>query len=196
MLPGLYTVYKLSRYVFRGNMTLMDGELRDLLSWRQVNHRSQSRGGFVVTFPDVPEGMTQGDDIPEALKQAADCLEEAVAGRIRRREPIPEASAGGPDQYAVSLPVSTAAKAALYLALQQAKITPSELATHLHCDEQDVTRLLDPRRTANVSRLESALKALGDQCVLQMQAMIIPPYSRPSDGEGKHSTVSASLHAS
>jgi antitoxin HicB len=153
-------------------------------------------GGFVVTFPDVPEGMTQGDDIPEALKQPTDCLEEAVAGRIRRHEPIPEASAVGPDQYAVSLPVSTAAKAALYLALQQAKITPSELAAHLHCDEQDVTRLLDPRRTANVSRLELALKALGYQCALQMQAMIIPPYSRPSDGEGKHGTVSASLHVS
>jgi antitoxin HicB len=152
--------------------------------------------GFVVTFPDVPEGITQGDDISEALKQAADCLEEAVAGRIRRHEPIPAASAVGPDQFAISLPISTGLKAALYLALQQAKITPSELAAHLHCDEQDVTRLLDPRRTANVSRLESALKALGYQCVLQMQAMVIPPYSRPSDGEGKHGTVSASLHAS
>ena len=128
-------------------------------------------GGFVVTFPDIPEGITQGDDIPEALKQAADCLDEAVAGRIRRREPIPEASAVGPDQYAISLPISTGLKAALYLALQQAKITQSELAAHLHCDEQEVTRLLDPRRTANLSRLELALKALGYQLVLEMQAI-------------------------
>ena len=142
-------------------------------------------GGFVVTFPDVPEGITQGDDIPEALKQAADCLDEAVAGRIRRHEPIPEASAVGPDQYAISLPISTGLKAALYLALQQAKITQSELAAHLHCDEQEVTRLLDPRRTANLSRLELALKALGYQLVLEMQAMIIPPCSVPLGGEGK-----------
>jgi antitoxin HicB len=152
-------------------------------------------GGFVVTFPDVPEAVTQGDDIPEALKQAADCLDEAVAGRIRRHEPIPKASAVGPDQYAISLSVSTAAKAALYLALQQAKITQSELAAHLHCDEQEVTRLLDPRRTANLSRLESALKALGFQLVLEMQAMIIPPCSVPLGGEGKRDIVSASSYA-
>jgi antitoxin HicB len=152
-------------------------------------------GGFVVTFPDVPEGITQGDDIPEALKQAADCLEEAIAGRIRRRESIPEASAAGPDQYAISLPVLTAAKAALYLALQQAKITQSELAAHLHCDEQEIARLLDPRRTANLSRLESALKALGYQLVLEMQAMIIPPCSVPLGGEGRGDIVSASPHA-
>jgi antitoxin HicB len=147
--------------------------------------------GFVVTFPNVPEGITQGDDIPEAVQQAADCLDEAIAGRIRRRESIPEPSAVGPDQYAISLPISTGLKAALYLALQQAKITQSELAAHLHCDEHEVTRLLDPRRTANLSRLESALKALGYQLVLEMQAMIIPPCSVPLGGERKRDIVSA-----
>jgi antitoxin HicB len=151
--------------------------------------------GFVVTFPDVPEAITQGEDIPEALHQAADCLEEAIAGRIRRRERIPEASAVGPNQYAISLPVSTAAKAALYLALQQVKMTQSELAERLRCDEQEVSHMLDPRRTTNMSRLESALKALGYQVVLEMQAIIIPPCSMPSDGERERGIVSASPHA-
>jgi antitoxin HicB len=152
-------------------------------------------GGFVVTFPDVPEGITQGDDIPETLKQAADCLEEAIAGRIRRHEPIPEASAVGPDQYAISLPISAGLKAALYLALQEAKITLSELAAHLHCDEQEIARLLDPRRTANLLRLELALKALGYQLVLEMQAMIIPPCSVASGEQRKYDSMTASLHA-
>jgi antitoxin HicB len=153
-------------------------------------------GGFVVTFSDVPETVTQGDDIPEALDQAADCLEEAIAGRIRRREPIPEASAVMPEQYAISLPVSTAAKAALYLALQHAKISQNEFAKRLHCDEQEVPRLLDPRRSANLSRLESALKALGYQLVLKMQAVIMPTSSMPSEEKGKRHIVSASPHAS
>jgi antitoxin HicB len=155
----------------------------------------EQEGGFVVTFPDVPEGITQGDDIPETLKQAADCLEEAIAGRIRRHEPIPEASAVGPDQYAISLPISAGLKAALYLALQEAKITLSELAAHLHCDEQEIARLLDPRRTADLLRLELALKALGYQLVLEMQAMTIPPYSVPLGGDGKRDTASASSYA-
>jgi antitoxin HicB len=151
-------------------------------------------GGFVVTFPDVPEAITQGDDVSEALQQAADCLDEAIAGRIRRHESVPEASAVGPDQYAISLPVSTAAKAALHLALQQARITHSELAERLHCDEQEVTHLLDPRRMANLSRVESALGALGYQLVLGMQAMVIPPCSMPLGREGKHDIVTTSPH--
>jgi antitoxin HicB len=145
--------------------------------------------GFVVTFPDVPEAITQGDDVPEALHQAPDCLDEAIAGRIRRRESIPEASAVGPDQYAISLSVSTAAKAALYLAMQQAKITQSELAERLLCDEQEVSHLLDPRRTTNMSRLEAALGALGYQLALGLQILVPPSSSGPSTGQGKHDMV-------
>lgn len=145
--------------------------------------------GFVVTFPDVPEAITQGDDVPEALHQAADCLEEAIAGRIRRRESILEASAVGPDQYAISLPVSTAAKAALYLALQQARITQSELADRLRCDEQEVSHLLDPRRMANLSRLESALGPLGYQLSLGLQSLIPQSSSGPSTDDGTHDMV-------
>jgi antitoxin HicB len=145
--------------------------------------------GFVVTFPDVPEAITQGDDVPEALHQAPDCLNEAIAGRIRRRKSIPEASAVGPDQYAISLPVSTAAKAALYLAMQQAKITQRELAERLRCDEQEVSHLLDPRRTTNMSRLESALGALGYQLALGLQILVPPSSSGPSTGQGKHDMV-------
>jgi antitoxin HicB len=145
--------------------------------------------GFVVTFPDVPEAITQGDDIPEALHQAVDCLDEAIAGRIRRRERIPEASAVRPDQYAISLPVSTAAKSALYLAMQQGKATERELAERLRCDEQEVSHLLDPRRTANISRLESALGALGYQFVLGIQSLVPSSASGPSTGEGKHDVL-------
>jgi antitoxin HicB len=150
--------------------------------------------GFVVTFPDVPEAITQGDDIPEALHQAADCLEEAIAGRIRRHESIPEASAVGPAQYAISLPVSTAAKAALYLALQQAKMTQTELAERLRCDEQEVSHLLDPRRMAKISHLESALSALGYQLALGMQLLVPSSSSGPSTPEGTHDMVVTASH--
>jgi len=123
-------------------------------------------GGFVVTFLDVPEAITQGDDVSEALQQAADCLEEAIAGRIRRHESIPAASPVGPDQYAIPLPAQTAAKAAFYLAIRQANITNTELAERLDCDEKEVRRLLDPRHASKLSRLESALAALGQHLVI------------------------------
>ena len=126
-------------------------------------------GGFVVTFVDVPEAITQGDDIPEALHQAADCLEEAIAGRIRRHDAIPEPSPVQAGQYAVAVPAQTAAKTALYAALRQTQLTQVELAARLHCDEKEVRRLLDPRHASKLSRMAAALALLGQQFVIGVQ---------------------------
>jgi antitoxin HicB len=103
-------------------------------------------GGFVVTFEDIPEAITQGETLPEALAQAADALEEAIAGRIRRGDPIPQPSSPN-GRPRVAVPAQTAAKAALYLALRETGISKSELAARLDCDEKEVRRLLNPRRT-------------------------------------------------
>jgi len=128
-------------------------------------------GGFVVTFPDLPEAITQGDDLSDALHQAADCLEEAIVGRIRRHEPVPEASRVRSPQQAIPLPAQTAAKAALYLAVRQARLTESEVAERLNCGVEDVHRLLDPRSASKLGRLESALAALGQHLVVGMKAV-------------------------
>jgi len=79
----------------------------------------EADGGFVVTFPDLPEAITQGDDTASALEEAADALEEAIAGRIRRGDPILAPSPGVETQPRVPVPALTAAKAALYLALRE-----------------------------------------------------------------------------
>ena len=42
-------------------------------------------GRLVVHFPDLPEALTDGGDVDEALAEASDCLAEALAGRIHRR---------------------------------------------------------------------------------------------------------------
>jgi antitoxin HicB len=135
-------------------------------------------GGFVVTFVDVPEAITQGDDVPEALHHAADCLEEAIAGRIRRHDAIPEPSPVQAGQYAVAVPAQTAAKAALYVALRQTQLTQVELAARLQCDEKEVRRLLDPRHASKLSRMAAALALLGQHFVIGVQ---------PISGEKAHS---------
>jgi antitoxin HicB len=98
--------------------------------------------------------------VTEALTEAADALEEAVAGRIRRGDPIPGPSPAA-DRPIVPVPVQTAAKAALYLALQETGITKAELAVRLGCDEKEVRRLLDPRHPSKLPRIQKALAALG-----------------------------------
>ena len=125
-------------------------------------------GGFVVTFPDVPEAITQGNDVTDALVQAADALEEAMAGRIRRGDSIPRPSKAGSDQPVVLVPALTAAKAALYLALREAGINKSELAERLGCDEKEVRRLLDPKHLSKLPRIQKALAALGKRIAVRL----------------------------
>lgn len=117
--------------------------------------------GFVVTFPDFPEAITQGENRAAALVQAADALDEALAGRIRRGDTIPRPSAPATGQAMVPVPALSAAKAALYLALREKGIRKSDLAERLQCDEKEVRRLLDPRHASKLSRLQEALAALG-----------------------------------
>ena len=120
----------------------------------------ETDGGFVVTFEDIPEAITQGETVTEALAEAADALEEAIAGRIRRGDPIPDGSPAA-DRPQVPVPAQTAAKAALYLALKETGISKSELATRLECDEKEVRRLLDPRHPSKLPRIQKALAVLG-----------------------------------
>jgi antitoxin HicB len=121
-------------------------------------------GGYVVRFPDFPEAITQGDDLAEALAQAADCLEEAIAGRIHDRGEIPKPSSSR--KHVVSLSALFSAKTALYLALKEAQVSEAELAKRLGWRVQEVRRLLDPRASAELSRFEQALAALGWQLAI------------------------------
>ncbi len=126
-------------------------------------------GGFTVTFPDIPEAITQGQDRLDALEQAADCIEEAIAGRIRRRAGIPAPSKAKASQPVVPVPPLMAAKAALYLAMREAKMSNVKLAKQLGCDEKDVRRLLDPRHSSRITALQAALAALGKKIVVAVE---------------------------
>lgn len=53
--------------------------------------------------------------------------------------------------------------------LPEAIITKVELARKIQCDEKEVRRLLDPRHTSKLPRLESALQALGYKLVISSQ---------------------------
>jgi predicted RNase H-like HicB family nuclease len=50
-------------------------------------------GGFVVTFPDVPEAITQGDTLEEAITQSVPALEAALSFYTEAGRPLPVPSA-------------------------------------------------------------------------------------------------------
>jgi len=125
-------------------------------------------GGFVVTCPDLPEAVTQGEDRADALEQAADAIEEAVAGRLRRGDEIPAPSLPCGHAGVVALRSVMAAKAALTLAMREANLSQTALAARLGCDEKEVRRLLDPRHPSKMPRLERALRTLGKGLVVRV----------------------------
>ena len=67
----------------------------------------------LVSFPDVPEALTEGITVEDALLEAADCLAAALGGYVRDGRQIPEPS-DRPSTQLVKLPALVAAKLALY----------------------------------------------------------------------------------
>src|SRR6266481_6122447 len=94
-------------------------------------------GGYVATFRDIPEAITQGDTKAEAVLEAVGALQAALEGRIISSLDIPRASATKRGEYAVVVPVQTALKTALYLEMRDGKITRVELARRLRIDEKE-----------------------------------------------------------
>jgi antitoxin HicB len=134
------------------------------------------KGQFTVQFPDLPEAITSGRNLADALAQASDCLEEAIAGRISDGLEIPEPSAprrkqDSRGQRAVILLTATmAAKAALYLTIRSAGVSNSELARRLDVDEREIRRLLDPRHATRLARIQQVLEALGQRLVVSLDS--------------------------
>lgn len=118
-------------------------------------------GRLVVHFPDLPEALTDGADAAEALAEAADCLSEALAGRINRGDDIPPPSRLRRGQYWVAPDPTMALKAALHGALRTRKMTVADLARRLDIDYRQAARLVDPRAASKLTSLEAALSALG-----------------------------------
>jgi antitoxin HicB len=123
-------------------------------------------GGFTVTCRDFSEVITQCDTLADCLAEATDCLEEAVASRIKRGADIPEPSAPQGGEQLVAVPLSMSLKAALYVAMKEEGISKSELARRMGSDEKDVRRMLDPRHPTKAPAIERALALLGRRVVV------------------------------
>jgi antitoxin HicB len=124
--------------------------------------------GFTVQFGDFPEAITSGVDRADAISQAADCLEEAIAGRIADGLDLPAPSQVGKRQIAVNLTAPMAAKAALYLALKDGQEPHSKLARRLKIHERELRRMLDPRHPTKLVRIQTVLQALGKRLIVSL----------------------------
>ena len=117
-------------------------------------------GFYLVKFPDLPGAATDGKTREEALTEAEDCLAEAVAGYLVRREHVPEPTYTDGNAF-VSVDPLLAAKTALNNAMLDAGLTRTDLAARLGVDEKIVRRLLDPKHQSHIRAVLHAAALLG-----------------------------------
>ena len=121
---------------------------------------------ILVTFPDVPEAVTYGADQAEALERAVDALETALMAYIEDRRPIPQPSPVRAKKPAITLPVLSEAKIALYQAMIAGRIRKTELAWRLGVHLPQVDRLLDLSHSSKIEQLEAALQVAGKRLTI------------------------------
>lgn len=120
-----------------------------------------TNGTFLVTFPDIPEARTAGDDQDEALINALDALETALEFYFDEKRLIPMPSKAKQSQFTVALPALVSAKVLLANELLSQNVRKAELARRLDVHMPQVDRLLDLRHSSKIEFVEAAFQKLG-----------------------------------
>jgi antitoxin HicB len=84
-------------------------------------------GGFVVTFRDIPEAITQGDTLQEAEAMALDVLISSMDFYFEDKRPVPLPSKEKRGEHLITLPPSIVAK----VFLLNVKFTPPAGTTNI-----------------------------------------------------------------
>lgn len=122
---------------------------------------------FIVTFPDVPEAISQGDSLKEAQFNAHDALAAALSGYLKRGRTFPAAMTtmdhrtdGGSTLWETAVEPKLAARARLVREMKTQGISNVGLAKRMGRDEKAV-RLILSGRGASLDKTLEALRAVG-----------------------------------
>ncbi len=135
-------------------------------AYRALFEPGGRRGNIVVTFPDVPEAITQGRGAADARGMAEEALGLALLSYLQRGKPLPKPRAKGRSLVDVAVAPDIAAKLAVLESFAAAGITKSELARRIGKDEKEVRRILNPKHPTKLPALTAALRALGKRLVV------------------------------
>lgn len=129
----------------------------------------QAEGGYTITFPDLPEAITEGDDPDGALFNAQEVLTLCLEQRMEDGEAIPDASQGVAGAVWVE-PAASVQAALLMQRIRQAQgKTLADMARAMHTSWPAAQRLEQPRGNPTLRQLERAAAALGKRLVLTVE---------------------------
>jgi antitoxin HicB len=128
-----------------------------------VKMERDTNNTYLVTFPDIPEAVSVGDDEDEALLNALDALESAIEIYFDEKREVPPPSKPKKGQPVVKLPALVVSKVLLANEMIRQGIRKSELARRLDVHMPQIDRLLDPRHSSKLDAIEAAFAKLGKQ---------------------------------
>ncbi len=126
-----------------------------------VNLELDTNNTYLVTFPDIPEAVSVGEDKDEALIVGLDALESAIEIYFDEKREVPMPSKPRKGQPVVTLPALVVSKVLLANEMIRQGVRKSELARRLNVHMPQVDRLLDPRHSSKIEAIEAALLSLG-----------------------------------
>ena len=130
---------------------------------------SNGEGGFIASFRDVPEAITEAWDLEELKNNARDALITAIDFYIEDGRVFPPASDLQTGDLAVDLPASVVAKVMLLNTMVKSNARPADLARKMNIKPQEVTRITDIRHATKIDTIQNALRALGKELVLELR---------------------------
>lgn len=136
----------------------------------RLTHHDDEGGGYLVSFPDVPEAITGARTREESLVLAKDALAVALGAYVSGQEEIPVPSQVPAGDVLVPVRAIVAAKLALYTAMRRQRLTKDTLASRLGLNESAVRRLLNPSYLSRTVQVEQALRAVGRHVVVKDRA--------------------------
>lgn len=129
---------------------------------------SNDEGGFIVSFRDVPEALTEAPNREEALDLAKDALITAIDFYIEDRRSFPEPSSIKEGEVLIDLPTSVVAKILLLNTMVEQNVRPVDLSRKMGITRQEVTRITDLHHSTKIDTIALALRSLGKRLSLSL----------------------------
>ena len=125
---------------------------------------------FTIAFPDIPWGVSQGENEQDGRDMALDLLRTMLTEQIRRGEQIPRPKTYRGSRYRlISLPALEAAKIELYRVFRASGMRKSDLARALGISKTNIDRLFALTRRSRLDQIEAAFAALGKRVDIEIR---------------------------
>jgi antitoxin HicB len=142
-----------------------------MISYPALFEPDTGKGGFVVTFPDLNHGATQGETQEEAMEMAEDFLLCVAGDYLKEEKALPAPGKYRGRKYRlVQLPMLATMKVELYRAFRASGMRKAELARRLGMSKGNIERLFNLNHQSRLDQIEAAFEAVGKKLTVLIEA--------------------------